>query len=65
MIIRKRRGKNELMPIRIYQGEYMLAAKLGVPIEEYVKAAVFNAAKARRWKWFLERYSIEAKVRIS
>ena len=65
MIIRKRRGKNELMPIRIYQGEYMLAARLGVPIEEYVKAAVMRTAKERRWKWFFDRYKVEAKVRIS
>lgn len=54
MIIRKRRGKNELMPIKIYSGEYNLAMKLGVPIEEYVKAAVMRVAKERRWKWYFE-----------
>ena len=54
MIIRKRRGKNELMPIKIYSGEYNLAMRLGMSIEEYVKAAVLQTAKERRWKWYFE-----------
>ena len=59
MIIRKRRGKDELMPIKIYSGEYNLAMRLGVSIEEYVKAAVLRTAKERRWKWYFESRGIK------
>lgn len=55
MIIRKRRGKEELMPVRISKVEADLARKMGLTIEEYVKAYILMIAKQRRWKWFLEK----------
>ena len=56
MIVRKRRGKEEVMPIKVFKAQYDLAVKMGVPIEEYVKAYVLLIAKQRRWKWYLERH---------
>ena len=55
MIVRKRRGKEELMPIKVFKAQYDLAVKLGIPIQEYVKAYVLMIAKQRRWKWYLKR----------
>ena len=59
MIIRKRRGKEEIMPVKIFRAQYELAKKMGVPIEEYVKAYVLLVAKERKWKWYLERHGIK------
>ena len=47
------------MPIKIYRVQYELAKKMGVPIEEYVKAYVLLIAKERKWKWYLERHGIK------
>jgi hypothetical protein len=55
MNIRKRRGKNELMPIKVLKVEYDLAKKMGLTIEQYVKAYVEMVAKQRRWKWWFDR----------
>lgn len=54
MIVRKRRNKNSLMPIRIYAGEAELAKRLGLTIEQYVKEYVKIIAKERKWKWYLD-----------
>jgi len=55
MIVRKRRGKEELMPIKITEVEVKLCKKLGLSVEQYVKEGLLMIAKQRRWKWFLER----------
>jgi hypothetical protein len=55
LIVRKARGKNELMPIKVTKVEYELAKKLGLTIEQYVKEYVAFIAKQRRWKWWFER----------
>ena len=55
MIVRKARGKNELMPIKVTKVEHELAKKLGLTIEQYVKEYVAMIAKQRRWKWWFER----------
>ena len=55
MIVRKRRGKEELMPVRISKVEADLVRKMGLTIEQYVKEYVLMIAKQRRWKWYLER----------
>ena len=59
MIVRKRRGKNELMPIQMTQVEAELCRKLGLTLEQFVKEYVIMIAKQRRWKWYLERYGIK------
>lgn len=55
MIVRKRRGKNELMPIRMTKVEYDLCMKLGLTVEQFVKEYVAMIAKERRWKWWFEK----------
>lgn len=55
MIVRKRRGKNELMPLRVTEVEVRLCRKLGLTIEQYVHQHVLMAAKQRRWKWWFEK----------
>ena len=55
MIIRKRRGREEIMPIRMTEVEVRLCRKLGLTVEQYVKEYLLMIAKQRRWKWFLER----------
>jgi hypothetical protein len=55
MIVRKKRGKNELMPIKVTKVEYELAKKLGLTIEQYVKEYVAMIAKQRRWTWWFNR----------
>lgn len=55
MIVRKRRGKEEIMPIRMTEVEVRLCRKLGLTVEQYVKEYLLMIAKQRRWKWFLER----------
>jgi len=55
MIVRKRRGKNELMPIKMTKVEYDLCMKMGLTVEQFVKEYVAMIAKKRRWKWWLEK----------
>lgn len=55
MIVRKRRGKEEIMPIKMTEVEVRLCRKLGLTVEQYVKEYLLMIAKQRRWKWFLER----------
>jgi hypothetical protein len=59
MIVRKRRGKEELMPIKVTEVQVRLAKKMGIFIQEYVKAYVLLIAKERRWKWYLERHGVK------
>ena len=59
MIVRKRRGKEELMPIKVTKVQVRLAKKMGISIQEYVKAYVLLIAKERRWKWYLERHGVK------
>jgi hypothetical protein len=59
MIVRKRRGKEELMPIKVTEVQVRLAKKMGISIQEYVKAYVLLIAKKRRWKWYLERHGVK------
>lgn len=54
MYIRKIRGQNKIYPVRITAIQAMLAKKVGITIEQYVKAYVEMIAKQRRWKWFFE-----------
>ena len=56
MIVKKRRGKEEVMPVKVTEVQIRLAKKMGISIQEYVKAYVLLIAKQRRWKWYLERY---------
>ena len=55
MIVRKRRGKNELMPIKMTKVEYDLCIKMGLTVEQFVKEYVAMIAKQRRWKWWFDR----------
>ena len=55
MIVRKRRGKNEIMPIRMSKAEYDLCINLGLTVDQFVKEYITMIAKKRRWKWWLER----------
>ena len=59
MIVRKRRGREELMPIKVTKVQVILAKKMGISIQEYVKAYVLLIAKERRWKWYLERHGVK------
>lgn len=61
MIVRKRRSKNELMPIKISKVEYDLCIKLGLTVEQFVKEYVDMIAKQRRWKWWFEKTRQVAK----
>ena len=54
MIIRKVRGQNKIHPVKISSVQVMLAKKMGVSIQDYVKAYLEMVAKQRRWKWFFE-----------
>lgn len=55
MIVQKVRGENKLKPVKIFEAEYKLAMRLGVPIEEFVKQYIDTIAKQRRWKWWFEQ----------
>jgi hypothetical protein len=54
MIIRKVRGQNKIHPIKVSSVQALLAKKMGVSLEEYVKAYLEMVAKQRRWKWFFK-----------
>jgi hypothetical protein len=56
MIIRKVRGQNKVHPIRLSAIEAKLAEKMGLTLEQYVKAYILMIAKQRRWKWYLETH---------
>jgi hypothetical protein len=55
MIVRKRRGKNEIMPIKMTRVEYDLCMKMGLTVEQFVKEYVAMIAKKRRWKWWFKK----------
>ena len=55
MLIRKVRGKEALAPVLMTPAEYELVKRLGVDLETYVKNAIREVAKRRRWTWWLKR----------
>ena len=55
MIVRKVRGQNKVGKIIISQSEYMLAKRLGIPIEIFVNELLALIAKQRKWKWFFKK----------
>jgi hypothetical protein len=55
MIVRKVRGKEAIHPVRMTAVQAMLAKKMGVTLEQYVKTYIEMVAKKRRWKWWFER----------
>jgi len=56
--VTKVRGKHEVK-IRIGSIDTAMAKRLGIPLEEYVRATVDQTAKKRRWNW--RKSSIEDK----
>ena len=52
MIVRKVRGENRIHPVKVSSVQVLLAKKMGISIEEYVKAYLKMIAKQRRWKWW-------------
>ena len=56
MIVRKVRNQNKVHPIRMTAVEAQLARKMGLTLEQYVKAYLLMIAKQRRWKWYLEMH---------
>lgn len=64
MIVRKVRNQNKVGRVIITCAEYELVKKLGISPEEYIKQALIDIAKRRRWKWFFERANAyEAKLK--
>jgi hypothetical protein len=54
MYVRKVRGQERIHPVKITSVQIMLAKKMGISIEQYVKTYVAMIAKQRRWKWFFK-----------
>jgi hypothetical protein len=54
MIVRKARGKNKFGKIILSPAEIILAQRLGIPVEDYVKEMLVRIAKERKWKWFFK-----------
>jgi hypothetical protein len=55
MLVRKVRGQNKIGKVTLLVTEVALARKLGVSLEEYVKAQLMFIAKKRKWKWFFDK----------
>ena len=55
MYVRKVRGQNKVGKITLTATEVMLAEKMGVTVEKYVKQMLRIIAKQRRWKWYFNR----------
>ena len=54
MLVRKVRNQNKVGKITLTPGEVAFARKLGIPLEDYAKEALWFIAKERRWKWFFK-----------
>ena len=54
MIVRKVRKQNKVGRIIMTRAEYELVKRLGISPEDYVKTALAEIARKRRWKWFFE-----------
>jgi hypothetical protein len=55
MLVRKVRNQNKIGRVTLLAAEVALARRLGIPLEIYVKEALWFIAKERRWKWFFSK----------
>ena len=55
MNVRKIRGRDAIYPVKVSKTEYMLAMRLGLSIEQFVKEYVDSIAKKRRWNWWFAK----------
>jgi len=55
MIVRKARGQDKVGKILVSRSEVLLASRMGIPIEKYVKTQLALIAKKRRWKWYFQK----------
>jgi hypothetical protein len=44
--------------ILVSRSEVLLASRMGIPIEKYVKTQLVLIAKKRRWKWYFQKGQI-------
>lgn len=61
MNVRKVRGQEAIHPVRLSKVEYMLAMRLGLSVEQFVKQYVDQVAKQRRWNWWFAKTRTAAK----
>lgn len=57
MIVKKVRGEDRVDKIILSRSEYEVCKKMQMHVEIYVRAALLQIAKKRRWKWYLEKHA--------
>ena len=55
MKVYKVRGKDKVGKIILSESEVLFLQKMNIPIDKYVKEALFFIAQKRKWKWYLNK----------
>lgn len=55
MRVRKVRGQNKVGKIILFRWEVIVAERMGMKVEDYVKHELIGIAKKRRWDWFFNK----------
>ena len=55
MKVYKVRGKDKVGKIILSESEVLFLQKMNIPIDKYVKEALFFIAQKRKWNWYLNK----------